>query len=78
MPIYIYQCGECKGINEVIQSYDAEAPLCCGLPMSRMPTLSAKIDVKTKGGIKVRSKGYKEGYAKDYRRRLQERKGVGV
>ena len=63
---------------EEIQSYDAEAPLCCGLPMSRLPTLPAKIDVKTKSGIKVRSKGYKEGYAKDYRRRLADRRGAEV
>ena len=72
MPLFDYQCEECKGIVEVIQSYDAEAPVCCGSPMSRLPTLPAKIDVKIKGGIKTHSKGYKEGYAKEYRRRLQE------
>jgi len=74
MPIYVYECKECKGIGEMVQSYDAEVPICCGSPMSRLPTLPSKVDVKTKGGVKVRSKGYKEGYAEDYKRRLQERR----
>lgn len=67
MPIYEYQCEECKGIVEKIQSFDSDAPLCCGVAMSRLPTLPAKINIKG-----THSKGYKEGYAKEYRRRLQE------
>ena len=75
MPLYVYECKECKGIEEMVQSYDAEAPICCGVTMSRLPTLPAKIDVKVKGGIRTHSKGYKEGYAKNHQRRLEDERG---
>lgn len=74
MPLYEYYCEECGKQVEVIQSFSGEPPLCCGEPMHKLPTFPAKIEIKDKGRIKTHSKGYKEDYAKDYRRRLQEAK----
>jgi len=69
MPVYEYFCEECGKKVEVLQSLSGEAPLCCDEPMSKLPTFPAKIEIKG-----THSKGYKEDYAKDYRRRLQEAK----
>ena len=70
MPLYDVRCEKCKKEVEVLQSFSAEAPLCCDEPMRILPTyFPAKIDIKG-----AHSQGYKEGYAKDYRRRLQESK----
>ena len=69
MPIFLFQC--CGKEIEVIQGIDEDSPLCpdCGAKMDKLPTSPAKIEIKG-----IYSKGYKEGYAKDYRRRLQETK----
>ena len=72
MPLYDYYCEECGSKKEVLQSFSGEVPLCCGQPMSKLPTYPAKIDVRIKGGTRTHSKGYKEGYYKEYQRRLQE------
>lgn len=68
-PIYLYSCGECQGEAEVLQPFNSEPPVCCGVSMSKLPTAPAKIEIKG-----IHSGGYKKDYAKDYRRRLQERK----
>jgi len=74
MPIYRYGC--CGKEIEVIQGIDKDTPLCpkCRAYMQRLPTSPAVITMVDKGNIPLRSKGYKEDYAKDYRRRLQEAK----
>ena len=71
-PLYDFGCDECGSEKEVVQRFAEEPPVCCGRPMHWLPTCPAKIDIKDKGGTRAYSKGYKEGYAKDYRRRLQE------
>jgi len=69
MPLYDYCCEKCGEKVEVLQSLSGKAPLCCGKPMNKLPTYPALISMKG-----THSEGYKEGYAKDYRRRLQEAK----
>ena len=49
MPQYIFHCEECKGIKEVICGMDADAPICCSIPMSKRPTSPAIIRVKGHG-----------------------------
>ena len=73
MPIYLFSC--CGREYEVLQGIDKDTPLCpdCGAKMTKLPTSPAKIEIKW-GGIKTHTRGYKEDYAEDYRRRLQESK----
>ena len=73
-PLYIYGC--CGKEIEVIQGIDKDSPECpdCGAKMKRLPTSPAIITIEWQKGVRSRSKGYKEDYAKDYRRRLQEAK----
>jgi len=75
MPIYLYGC--CGKEIELIQGIDKETPECpdCGAKMKRLPTRPSIITIKDGGGIRTHSRGYKEDYAKDYRRRLAERRG---
>ena len=74
MPLYVFEC--CNGEMEVIQGIDKDTPLCpdCGAKMRKLPTYPAIIRINMDGGVRVHSKGYKEGYAKEYQRRLQENK----
>lgn len=74
MPFYIFGC--CGKEVEVIQGIDKDTPICpeCGAKMKRLPTSPAIIRINRKGGVTIHSKGYKDDYAKDYRRRLQEAK----
>lgn len=74
MPIYLYECERCQKEAEVIQVIPGKAPLCCGASMNRLPTSPAKIQIKAKGGVKIHSKGYKEGYSREYLKRLEEAK----
>jgi len=73
MPLYRFGC--CDKEIEVVQGIDKETPLCpeCGANMKYLPTCPAVITIREKGGTRVHNKGYKEDYAKDYRRRLQEK-----
>ena len=75
MPLYIYGC--CGREIEVIQGIDKDSPECpdCGAKMKRLPTSPAIITIEWQKGVRSRSKGYKEDYAKDYRRRLAEKRG---
>ncbi len=68
MPIYLYSCVKCGAELELIQGIDDKSPLCCGEPMKKKPTFPAIVKVKGMGGVKTLSKGYKEGYAKDYQK----------
>jgi len=74
MPLYRFSC--CGKEIEVIQGIDKDTPLCpdCGAEMKKLPSAPAIIKIVNEGGIRTHSKGYKEDYAKDYRRRLQESK----
>ena len=35
MPLYEFVCGVCGNIREIVQSFYAEPPICCGKPMKR-------------------------------------------
>ena len=35
MPLYEFMCNECGDTKEVLQSYQANVPICCGKPMQR-------------------------------------------
>ena len=74
MPLYDYRCGICKQVKEVYQSFSGDALVCCGVQMDRLLCSPSIIAIKGEGGVKVHSKGYKEGYAQDYQRRLAERR----
>ncbi len=70
MPIYIYKCEQCGSTPEVMHSIDGESPLCCAKPMLKLPTLPAIIKVEHQGN-RVLSKGYKEGYVREYQKSLE-------
>ena len=69
-PIYQYQC--CGKEIEVIQGRDKENPLCpeCGAKMKSVFTAPSLITIKGKDGTRTYSKGYKEGYSKEYLRSI--------
>jgi len=71
MPIYDFDC--CGKRVEVIQGMNQKPPECptCGKAMKMVFTTPAIITV-VENCIPQRSKGYKDAYAKDYRRRLAE------
>ena len=66
MPIYDYKC-ECGCELEIYQMMGDKPPVCgkCGGDMIKKPTSPAIIRTIS-GHIPVRSKGYKEGYSKEY------------
>ena len=76
----LYRFGCCDKEIEVIQGIDKENPLCseCGIPMQKLLTSPAIITIRGKDGIRSYPRGYKEDYAKDYRRRLQDRQEAKV
>ncbi|HEC66265.1 hypothetical protein LCGC14_3100540 [marine sediment metagenome] len=61
MPIYEYQCFECKKIAEVIQKADDPAPICHGA-MKRL---------MSKNSFILRGSGF---YATDYKNKPKENK----
>jgi predicted nucleic acid-binding Zn ribbon protein len=65
MPIFDFVC--CDNEIEVVQLMGEDSPTClkCGGVMAKKPSLIAPIQV-TNEGRRVRSKGYKEGYKKEY------------
>lgn len=56
MPIYAYQCEVCKGTQDRILPIGSNAPLCCGVEMSRQPTYPAMVKVIGEGGYPSRRK----------------------
>ena len=51
MPIYEYRCDECKGkVEELQRSSEDSAPVCCGIPMRKLPTFIAMFKMKGMGG----------------------------
>jgi len=66
MPIYEYVC-ECGCETTEIQAIGAEAPAClsCGGAMRKKFSPIALFRIKW-DGLTARSKGYKEGYKKEY------------
>ena len=74
MPLYLFSC--CDKEYEVIQGRDEDFPIChyCGAKMKKTPSSPAIITIRGEGRAPTHSKGYKEDYAKEYKRRLQEAK----
>ena len=70
MPVYRFCC--CGNEVEAIQGIDKDTLKCpkCGAKMKKLPTFPAVIKMKA-DGIRDYPQGYKEGYAKEYRRRLE-------
>lgn len=69
MPIYILGCNACKKISEQYLSMDSPCPNCeCGGQLEKRPTSPAAIFMKQVGNVRIHSKGYKEGYAKEVRK----------
>ena len=66
MPIYRLRC--CGNEVEVVQGIDKDTPECpqCGAEMKKLPTSPAIITMRGAGGTRTYSKGYKEGYSKEY------------
>ncbi len=67
MPIYEYECPQCHIELEKVQSMDAASPKCekCGRATVRRISPPALIRIEW-NGVLPRSKGYKEGYSKEY------------
>jgi len=67
MPIYEYIC-ECGCKVETVQEIGADAPTCseCGGVMRRKFSPIAMFKMKDDSGYRIHSKGYKEGYKKEY------------
>ncbi len=74
MPIYEYSCDKCGLSKEVIQKIGEEAPDCpkCGGGMIKKPSSPAIVRIFGEGGYPIRSKGYKEGYSKEYLKDVPE------
>jgi len=68
MPIYEFQCDECKFSVEKIQAIGDKAPACpkCGGAMLKACGSIAILRMFTDSGYNIHSKGYKEGYKKEY------------
>ena len=66
MPIYRYKCEKCGSVTELIQGLAGAIPLCCGKAMVKQLTSPSIITIRGKGGTRTFSKGYKEGYSKEY------------
>lgn len=66
MPIYEFIC-ECGCEVEKVQAIGIEPPTCpqCGGAMQKKFSPTANLKIKW-DGITLRSKGYKEGYKKEY------------
>ncbi len=67
MPLYEYQC-ECGETLEVIQTIGSDAPKCptCGGGMTKRFAPPAIIRLLDEYGHPIRSKGYEEGYSREY------------
>jgi len=67
VPIFEYRC-ECGYEAMEVQMIGEESPKCekCGGDMIKKVSSPAIIRFKGDGGYPVRSKGYKEGYSKEY------------
>lgn len=61
MPIYEYQCGECKLTAEKFQKIGGEAPNCpeCGVGMTKKPTHLAMVKIKGEGGFPSRRREWR-------------------
>ena len=67
MPVYDYFC-KCGCEKTEIQAIGAEPPKCptCGGDMNKKVSSPAIVRFLWDGGYPVRSKGYKNGYSKEY------------
>ncbi len=67
-PVYIYECKHCGVEREEIRSMEGDTPRCsrCEGDMTKKLTPPAIIKVINSGGYPVRSRGYKDGYSKEY------------
>ena len=64
MPIYILECPKCLINTEEILGMDEANPQHCGVTMVKKITSPAV--TRMGGKAPPRSKGYKEGYSKEY------------
>lgn len=71
MPIYLYQCEECGRELELVQTIGGKYPMCCDSSMDKLPTSPSLVRFEGKGGTRTFSKGYKEGYAKEYQKDIE-------
>jgi len=69
MPIYVLKCSKCGVTTEKILPI-GETAYCCETPMRWQPTAPSRIQMCEAGGVKRHTQGYKDDYAKDYRRRM--------
>ncbi len=67
VPIYDFECDKCISSTEKIQAIGTEVPICskCGGAMRYKFSPIAILNIKW-DGVRPRTKGYKEGYKKEY------------
>ena len=68
MPLYDYECNKCGRPVEIYKPMGELPPICCGVAMAQQFKVPPTIRMTNERGRISRSKGYKEGYAKDYYR----------
>ena len=56
MPIYEFHCEKCHKEMDLVQSFNAETPMCCGVQMVRTPSFPAMVKIKGSGGYPSRRK----------------------
>ena len=71
MPLFDYCCDRCGKTIEILQLGDEKSPMCCERAMRKLMSTPAVIQIKGTGGIPIRSKGYKEGYSREYLKDIQ-------
>ena len=71
MPLYVFGCEACKGISERLLAVYEDAPICCGVPMNKLPTTHAMVKMKGMGGYPSLRKAVKGG-AQYYRKELEK------
>jgi len=59
MPIYVYRCEQCGNTQDVLQNLGGVPLLCCGKPMTKLPTFPAMVKMKGMGGYPSRRKQFR-------------------
>lgn len=71
MPLYSFKCDKCGNKVEMLQQVVEAIPICCGKAMTKLPSSPAILRIMGKGGTRTYSRGYKEGYSKEYLKSLK-------
>ncbi|KKN11726.1 hypothetical protein LCGC14_1023540 [marine sediment metagenome] len=66
MPIYEFVCEKCGSTLEKIQEIGSQPPVHCGVGMIMRRSRPAMVKMKNESGYSIHSKGYKDGYKKEY------------